>query len=171
MVERHAASFALLIGIGSNVEPDRWIPWCMGALRERFGDVVCAPWWMAPSLGPSGAPDGRPPFVNGAALIHSDLRGPPMREALRDIERRAGRRRGPDRYAPRTLDLDVVGERGAATDRAVTWRDPAVAEHDHLLLPTAALWPAVSGPGGDTPLADLAAARAHRLLPWAPSSG
>jgi 2-amino-4-hydroxy-6-hydroxymethyldihydropteridine diphosphokinase len=50
----------------------------------------------------------QPAFVNGAAAILTSLPAASLLDALLDVERELGRSRGPLRYGPRTIDLDLL---------------------------------------------------------------
>jgi 2-amino-4-hydroxy-6-hydroxymethyldihydropteridine diphosphokinase len=67
-------------------------------------------------LGP--IPQG--PYLNQMAALETDLAPEELLEALQSIERSAGRVRGA-RWAPRTLDLDIVlyERQSVASDRLV----------------------------------------------------
>jgi 2-amino-4-hydroxy-6-hydroxymethyldihydropteridine diphosphokinase len=56
---------------------------------------------------PEGGPDGQPPFLNAAVTGTTVLPPRALLDALLAIERLEGRER-PYRYAPRTLDLDLI---------------------------------------------------------------
>jgi 2-amino-4-hydroxy-6-hydroxymethyldihydropteridine diphosphokinase len=60
------------------------------------------------------------PYLNQMAALVTELAPEELLDALQSIERRAGRVRGA-RWAPRTLDLDIVlyEGRAVATDRLV----------------------------------------------------
>ena len=75
-------------------------------------------------------------FLNAAALILTDLPTQQLKaELLRPIEAQLGRRRGPDRYAPRTIDLDLVAWR--EDDGRVRILDPELCTAVHLAVPAA----------------------------------
>jgi 2-amino-4-hydroxy-6-hydroxymethyldihydropteridine diphosphokinase len=139
---RHEA----LVSLGSNIEPERWVPAALDALRRRFGELVVSPLYDAPAV---GGPPGAPPVVNAAARLRTDLPAPALRVALREIERRCGRRRTADAFAPRTMDLDLLwiapatGEPGSpATGSPATGLPaPDLLAHAHLLVPAADAWP------------------------------
>ena len=56
---------------------------------------------------PIGVPDDQPRFLNAAVTGTTSLGPRPLLDALLAIERAAGRER-PYRFAPRTLDLDLI---------------------------------------------------------------
>jgi len=55
-------------------------------------------------------------YLNGAFLIETilDIKG--LREYLKGVEKRLGRVREADRYAPRTMDLDIIVYNGRIVD-------------------------------------------------------
>src|SRR5262245_55655457 len=67
------------------------------------------------ALGLDGRPADQPPYLNAALLLDADLSPQRMLADLLAIEKAHGRVRDPmQRYAPRTLDLDLLllGEAG-----------------------------------------------------------
>jgi 2-amino-4-hydroxy-6-hydroxymethyldihydropteridine diphosphokinase len=66
---------------------------------------------------PLGGMD-QPPYLNQMVLLETGLEPRALLQALHDIERREGRERA-ERWAPRTLDLDIV----RFGDRRVNERD------------------------------------------------
>ncbi|HEX6725334.1 MAG TPA: 2-amino-4-hydroxy-6-hydroxymethyldihydropteridine diphosphokinase [Gaiella sp.] len=54
-------------------------------------------------------PVEQPPYLNGAAVVETELGPRELLAALLDIERRLGRNRGDEeRWGPRTIDLDLL---------------------------------------------------------------
>ena len=106
--------YEYLLSIGSNVEPERSIARGLALLTARFKRPTVSPWYDVDAM---GAP-GQPPFVNLAVLIATDLPPPALRVVCRRIEEACGRRRGADRFAPRTLDVAAfLARRAGALDR------------------------------------------------------
>ena len=91
------------ISIGSNQERERSIRGGVRALRERFGELILSSVYESESVGF----DGRP-FLNLVAGFDTKESVTALRAALRAIEDEFGRIRGSDKYAPRTLDLDLL---------------------------------------------------------------
>jgi 2-amino-4-hydroxy-6-hydroxymethyldihydropteridine diphosphokinase len=149
-----------LLSVGSNVEPERWIDRALELLRLRFALRGVSTRYDVPAVGGRGP---QPPFVNLAVRIATDLPPGALREACRRIEEACGRRRVADRYAPRTLDLDVVyGGPGVPADPGLP--DPELLEQAYVLVPCAELWPdALHGVAGRT----LAALASDRHPGWA----
>lgn len=93
------------ISVGSNLEPERNIVAALERLRDKTHVAGCSTFYRTE---PVGRPD-QMPFINGVWRIDTSLRPALVRdELLRPIEEELGRRRCADRFAPRTIDLDLV---------------------------------------------------------------
>ena len=93
------------ISVGSNIEPQRNIPAALELLVARTEVAGSSTFYRTE---PIGRP-GQPMFVNGVWQIRTDLEPSLVQdELLRPIERRLGRRRTADKFAPRPIDLDLV---------------------------------------------------------------
>ena len=91
------------LSLGSNVDPELHLRSALGALRDRFGEVVVSPVYRTAAVGFDGAD-----FLNAAAVIDSDLDPQALNDWLHALEDAHGRdRRGP-RFSDRPLDIDVV---------------------------------------------------------------
>jgi 2-amino-4-hydroxy-6-hydroxymethyldihydropteridine diphosphokinase len=131
------------ISLGSNIDPEVHLPEAIARLKS-IGQVLHASTaYRNPAVGPGRQPD----FVNAAALVQTSLTPEEIRDRLRAIEAALGRVRQPDRYAPRTIDLDLcyLGETDEEFDG---WSLPD-GEADrlaHLAIPLAELDPAFRHP-------------------------
>lgn len=127
------------VALGSNMEPERHIAMAVQALRGRFGALSLSPIYRNKAVGFDGSD-----FLNGVAGFDSDLGVPELKSALNEIEQDCGRQRGAARFAPRTLDLDLLlyGER---VDAAAKLPRPEILKYGFMLKP----------------LADIAAAERH----------
>lgn len=85
--------------------------------------------YETPPWSPDGSAAGDPPYLNAVVLVADDDAEPrDWLDRARTLESEAGRARDPDRrFAPRTLDVDVI----------VVWRDsePVVSDDPELTLP------------------------------------
>lgn len=118
------------VGLGSNVEPEKNLPRAIRVLAEKTDLVVVSSVWLAPAVG-NPAPD----FLNAAAKIRTPLSANELKEKiLRPMEAQLGRQRGPDKFAPRPIDLDIVIFDEECLD-ADLW------ELAHLAVPLAAIYP------------------------------
>ncbi len=97
------------ISIGSNVKPQHYIPLALELLTDHFGLLKTSPIYETPPEGPSGDK----PFWNLAVQIESSLPLEEIQQTLNSIEDALGRNRDhADKYAPRTIDLDLLPRPG-----------------------------------------------------------
>lgn len=90
------------VGIGSNIEPERYIPQAVRLLREQFGELVVSPMYSCPAVGFNG-----PEFVNLVVRLDTCQTLDRVLSALRQIEAACGRVRG-EQTSSRTMDLDLL---------------------------------------------------------------
>lgn len=93
----------VFVGIGSNVEPEKHVTQAVKLLRARFGELRLSPFYRNPAVGFEGDA-----FLNGVAAFETSLEVVELSQALDQIELECGRERGAARFAPRTLDLDLL---------------------------------------------------------------
>ncbi|HXT51188.1 MAG TPA: 2-amino-4-hydroxy-6-hydroxymethyldihydropteridine diphosphokinase [Thermoanaerobaculia bacterium] len=164
MAER-AAPLVIVVGLGSNVEPERHLPEAVRRLAERAEVVAASSAWATAPVGPPG----QLPFVNAAVLLRTAL--PPecvKPELLRPVEAAMGRVRGADRFAPRPIDLDfVASEDGEVRGEELEVPDPDLLRHAHVALPAAEVAPDWRHPRTGETFAAIAA----RLVADLPEAG
>ena len=121
--------------LGSNIEPGPHLERAVALLRARFDVRAVSRVYRSAAVG-GRAP--QPDFLNQAVRLRTDCPPRALREACRRLEERLGRRRSADRFAPRTLDLDVVLFDDLSVDFG-SWRlpDPDLETHAHALVPAA----------------------------------
>lgn len=101
------------VAVGSNVQPERNIPRGLAALQRRMRIEAASPFYRSPPVDHDGlVRAGEPMFINGMLAVRT--RHPPLalRRILHEVEADCGRVRTDDRYAPRTIDLDLVAHGG-----------------------------------------------------------
>lgn len=91
------------ISIGSNQDRERCIRGAVHALRKRFGRLILSSIYESEAVGFDGQP-----FFNLVTGCDSSEPVSALLTALQSIEDNFGRVRGPHRFAPRTLDLDLL---------------------------------------------------------------
>ena len=129
------------VAMGSNLgDRDAYLAAGLAALRATAGVEVVAvsPLYETDPVGPP--PQG--PYLNGAIELATTLAPYALLERLLEIEASQGRKRGPDRNAPRTLDLDLLlyGDRKlAGPDLEVP--HPRLADRPFVLEPLCDLAP------------------------------
>ncbi len=155
---------AIVVGLGSNVEPERHLPEAVRLLAERAEVVAASSAWATAPVGPPG----QPPFVNAAVLLRTWLAAERVKpELLRPVEAVMGRVRSADRFAPRSIDLDfVASEQGEVRGVGLEVPDPDLLRHAHVALPAAEVAPEWKHPRTGETFA-VVAARLVAALPEA----
>jgi 2-amino-4-hydroxy-6-hydroxymethyldihydropteridine diphosphokinase len=122
------------IALGSNIEPEYHLPEATRHLYSlgRIESVSVA--YQSKPIGDREQPD----FINAAVLLSVNEEPETLRTMLREIENSLGRERTEDKYASRTIDLDLVlfGDR---VDPKFPLPDPDILTRAHLAVPLAEL--------------------------------
>lgn len=108
-----------VLSVGSNIQPERNVKRAL-ALLKRDGILRAASRFVRTA--PIGVLD-QPDFLNGAALVETELERVALKRRLREMEERLGRRREGPRCGPRPIDLDIVVWNGRVVDRDYYERD------------------------------------------------
>lgn len=92
------------LSLGSNIQPDANLPTAIDLLSERGKILKVSSLWESEAVGSNG-----PNFLNACVLfstshLYAELRD----QVIHSIESRLGRKRSEDKYAPRTMDIDVI---------------------------------------------------------------
>jgi len=106
------------LGVGSNIQPEKNIPWSLEALAGMPGVTltgISTFYRTAPLPDPSavgtllqGGDEPDPDFLNGVLEVRTFLSPEHLLMALAGIESSLGRKPNRSRYAPRTIDLDLL---------------------------------------------------------------
>jgi 2-amino-4-hydroxy-6-hydroxymethyldihydropteridine diphosphokinase len=92
------------LNIGSNIEPEKNLPQAIRLLRDQAEVRAISKAWESHAFGSEG-----PNFLNACVLLLTPLDPQALKEqVIRPIESALGRVRGPDKFAPRTIDIDLV---------------------------------------------------------------
>jgi 2-amino-4-hydroxy-6-hydroxymethyldihydropteridine diphosphokinase len=119
-----------LIGIGSNLDPEINIPKALQLLSAQVSILQVASIWQTSAVGSKG-----PDYLNSAVLIESQLTQEQLKSLiLTKIEKELGRVRSTDKYADRTIDLDILMVDGTCLDEDLwSWA--------HVAVPAAEIYP------------------------------
>lgn len=120
----------VFLSVGTNLDREASLARAWELLARRFRLVRASSVYETEPVGPPG----QPPFFNLAVELETDLSPEEIRHALRAIEDEMGRVRTGDRYAPRTIDLDLVLVEGGEAH-------PQSAAEAFVLLPLAEIAP------------------------------
>jgi len=103
-----------------------------------------------------GPPQGR--YLNGVIALECELSPRALLHRLREIEQIAGRERGPERNAPRTLDLDLLLFGDTRIDEpGLTVPHPRMHERGFVLVPLCEIAPDARHPLLEASAAELRA--------------
>ena len=91
------------LGLGSNVNAEANIRAGISALEETFKNVRLSPVYASTSVGFDGDD-----FINLVARVETDMHPMELRQYLRDLEDRYGRKRDVPKFSDRSLDVDIL---------------------------------------------------------------
>ena len=91
------------VSVGSNIARETNIRGGVTALRELFGELVVSPVYETAAVGFDGAA-----FLNLVVGFYSEQSPRALHGLMHEIEARFGRERNAEKFASRTLDLDVL---------------------------------------------------------------
>jgi 2-amino-4-hydroxy-6-hydroxymethyldihydropteridine diphosphokinase len=91
------------LGIGSNIERERFITAGLDALQGLLGALDLSPVYDSAAVGFEGQP-----FLNLVAGVDTTLPLIELAQQLRQIEVEHGRPRNATRFSPRQLDIDIL---------------------------------------------------------------
>lgn len=146
------------LSIGSNIDPIAHATKAVSEFATTRELAAVSTFYRTPSIRP-----GHPSFVNGVVAIKPrDKDSATLRTRLRQIEDTLGRKRGPDKFAPRTIDIDLIAWPGQQDARLP---HPDIERYDFVARPLAELNPHVLTPNGRPVLDAARAMLPHGMSP------
>ena len=94
----------VVIGLGSNIDPEANLEQAVLELKSRFKVSKRSQWTRTKPIGIQDQPD----FYNGALLMETELEQQSLKKELKRIEDILGRDRNLPKFGPRTIDLDIL---------------------------------------------------------------
>jgi 2-amino-4-hydroxy-6-hydroxymethyldihydropteridine diphosphokinase len=128
-------SVQVCLSLGSNIAPHKFLPRAVERLRDFLDVQAVSRAWRTAAVGAPG-----PDFLNAALLACTSLSPFSLKlDVLRRVEAQLGRVRTANKFAPRTIDIDIViyGD---------TVLEPMLWTQAYLALPVAELLPALLNP-------------------------
>lgn len=124
------------LSLGSNIQPEENLPRAIELLRE-YGEIRrVSRAWESEAVGSAG-----PNFLNACVLFLTPFSQREVKEKIiHAIETKLGRKRTADKYAPRTIDIDIVVFDEQLCDDKF-WKQAFV------VVPLAEIHPAYENPG------------------------
>lgn len=143
------------IGVGSNIEPEQNVRAAILRLAQDTRLVGLSMVYRTEAL---SRPE-QPPYLNCVAEIETDALPLEVKRAiLRPIESSLGRRRTADKYAARTIDLDLIVYDDLVLDEpGLQLPDRDILVRPFLAIPLFELAPELVLPGLGLPIRDIAA--------------
>ncbi len=141
----------VFVSIGSNIERRRHISGGIAALRATFGELALSPVYETPAEGFDGDD-----FFNLVASFDSEKSPQALNRIFKSIEAQHGRERLDEKFAPRTLDIDLLlyGDEVIDDDGVQAPRDE-ILRYAFVLQPLADLAPEMVYPGRKETFATL----------------
>ena len=113
------AEHIAIIGIGSNIDPEKNISSMIKILEKEVKVVKVSSLMKTKPIGIKNQPD----FTNGAVKLKTPFDKQELTLQLKSIEDRLGRDRTVAKFGPRTIDLDLVVWDGEIVDEDYYTRD------------------------------------------------
>lgn len=163
------AASEVFVGIGSNVQPEHYIPLALQGLEQRYGPLRRSAVYRNPAVGFEGDD-----FLNMVVAFATTEDVQSVSAALARIEQDCGRERSGIRFAPRTMDCDLLMYGGEVyDDPEFLLPRPEILQHAFILRPLAELAGDVRHPVELRSMAELwrdSGLRDHAMqpvdLPW-----
>lgn len=141
------------IGIGSNIDPEHNVREAIRLLREMIEIKAISTFYRTEPIGTSCTQS----FYNGVVEAETDVEPRKLKFGiLRRIEELLSRVRTQDKYAPRTIDLDIViyGDK-VLHEPGIEIPDPDIFTRPFIAAPLFELAQDLVIPGSNTRLADI----------------
>jgi 2-amino-4-hydroxy-6-hydroxymethyldihydropteridine diphosphokinase len=139
------------VAAGSNVEPLRHLRTALAALRETFPDLTVSPAYRNKAVGFAGDD-----FINLVVGFRAERSVADVRRELQRIEKLCGRPADAPKWAPRTMDLDILlyGQ-AVSNDPGLILPRPDLLRRPYMLKPMADLAPDFMHPTSHQTMATL----------------
>jgi 2-amino-4-hydroxy-6-hydroxymethyldihydropteridine diphosphokinase len=140
----------VFVAAGSNVEPERHLALASQLLRQAFGEVQFSPWYRNRAVGFEGDD-----FINFVVGFESALPVAEVVTRLREIETACGRPRDAPKWAPRSIDLDILLYGELVSPAGPSLPRPDLLRRAYMLGPLADIAPEVVHPTAGLTIAEL----------------
>jgi 2-amino-4-hydroxy-6-hydroxymethyldihydropteridine diphosphokinase len=137
------------VAAGSNVDPERNLTLATREIERVFGDVQSSPWYRNRAVGFEGED-----FINFVVGFKTALPVREVIERLREIEAICGRPREAPKWAPRTMDLDILLY-DELVEPEIKLPRPDLLKRAYMLGPMADLAPHVMHPTAHATIGEL----------------
>lgn len=140
------------LSLGSNIEPEVNLVKAVQLLQNHGTIQKISRAWESESYGAPG-----PNYLNACLLLSTSLNKEALKQQiLLPIERTLGRRREDNRFAPRTIDIDIVIFDNQPSDDRY-W------EQAFVVVPLSEIYPTFQNPRGGESIAETATRLRKRI--------
>ncbi|MCC2616423.1 2-amino-4-hydroxy-6-hydroxymethyldihydropteridine diphosphokinase [Aestuariibacter halophilus] len=140
----------IYISLGTNIDRARNTRSGLDALHDHFGALTCSRLYESEAVGFQGNP-----FYNMVIAADTEQSIAQVVQCLKRIEQDNGRVRGEKKFAPRTLDLDLLLYDDIVCQEPVVLPREEICFNAFVLLPLAEIAPERVHPVNQTSYADL----------------
>jgi 2-amino-4-hydroxy-6-hydroxymethyldihydropteridine diphosphokinase len=141
------------LSLGSNIQPETNLPRAIDLLYE-FGNILKgSSAWESEAVGSDG-----PNYLNACVLFTTPLFLVELKEkVIHPIEAKLGRKRSKDKYAPRTIDIDIIiFDNQSCNDKFWTLA--------FVVIPLAEIYPTFQNPLTQESIAETATRLRQKIL-------
>ena len=139
------------LGLGSNVNADTHIRAGIQELEKDFESVTLSPVYASTAVGFEGDD-----FINLVARVETDMHPLELRDYLRKLEDRFGRKRDVAKFSDRSLDIDILLYDDLVLLSPVLEIPRAeILKFSHVLKPLADLEPQLIHPSEQRSMSDI----------------
>jgi len=143
----------VFVAVGSNVEPEENVTRALRLLDGEIGILEVSTFYRTPAL---DRPED-PPYLNGVIEVGDSLGPRDLKRLLQQTEHAVGRERVADRYASRTIDLDLLlyGDQ-VSSSSGLMLPHPDIRERPFVAIPLLELAPDLTLPDSKMELRSVA---------------
>ena len=139
------------LGLGSNVNAETHIRAAIDELGTQFETIELSPAYASTAVGFEGED-----FINLVARVETDMSPLELRQYLRNLEDRYGRKRDVPKFSDRSLDIDILLYDDLVLLSPVLEIPRAeITKYAHVLKPLADLEPDLFHPTERRPMAEI----------------
>ncbi len=139
------------VAAGSNVEPEKNLGRALDELQQTFGEIAISPAYRNPAVGFAGAD-----FINLVVAFRTADPPVQVKQKLERIEALCGRPRDAAKWAPRTMDLDILMYDQLVSDEpGLILPRPDLQRRAFMLKPLADLAPELRHPTRNRTIGEL----------------
>ena len=110
---------AVVVALGSNIDREANIGKACASLEQAFVVKAVSSFVVTKPLGFADQGD----FLNGVALLETDLSQETLRSRLKELEAELGRRSQDNKWGPRAIDFDILIWNGNIVNKDYYERD------------------------------------------------